>query len=129
MATWNELVGYLARNYSCNINGDTVTLPYSFSDGRTQNVFVTLGGNNEWGEWAHVASAIADTSQIGKLEAICREIHFKICGGIVIDGNFIVLRATLPLLNLDDNEIDHSIALVVNIAEEMEKKYIGTDNF
>lgn len=129
MATWNELVGYLATNYSCTINGNLITLPYSFPDGRTQNVYVSLAGNEARGEWVHIASAIADTSHIGKLEAICREIQFKLCGGIVVDGNFIVLRDALPLMNLNDNEIGESIDLIVNTAEEMEKKYIGADNF
>jgi hypothetical protein len=112
MATWNELVGFLANNYTCTINGSIITLPYTFQNGRTQSVYVTLGGNENQGEWVFISSAIAEISHVGQLEAICRVAHSKICGGIVIDGNHIVIRDSMPLLNLDDTEINSSISLV-----------------
>ena len=129
MTTWNELVGFLATNYTCTINGNSVSLPYSFDDGRTQTVFVNQAGNETHGEWVHVTSAVADVSHVGKLEAICRFTASKLCGGVIIDGTFIVIRDTMPLENLDANEINSSMDLVVGIAEELEKMFIGTDNF
>ena len=129
MTTWNELVGFLATNYSCNINNNVITLPYTFQNGRTQNVHVTLGGNETHGDWVFISSAIAETNYIGQLEAICRVAGSKICGGVVIDGNHIVIRDSMPLLNLDDTEINASIALVVGIADELEQMFIGRDNF
>ena len=129
MTTWNELVGFLATNYTCTINGNSVSLPYSFDDGRTQTVFVNQAGNETQGEWVHITSAVADVSHVGKLEAICRITASKLCGGVIIDGTFIVIRDTMPLENLDANEINSSMDLVVGIAEELEKMFIGTDNF
>ena len=129
MTTWNELVGFLATNYTCTINGNSVSLPYSCDDGRTQTVFVNQAGNETHGEWVHITSAVADVSHVGKLEAICRITASKLCGGVIIDGTFIVIRDTMPLENLDANEINSSMDLVVGIAEELEKMFIGTDNF
>ena len=129
MTTWNELVGFLATNYTCTINGNSVSLPYSFDDGRTQTVCVNQAGNETHGEWVHITSAVADVSHVGKLEAICRITASKLCGGVIIDGTFIVIRDTMPLENLDANEINSSMDLVVGIAEELEKMFIGTDNF
>jgi hypothetical protein len=64
MTTWNELVGFLATNYTCTINGDSISLPYTFPNGRTQNVFVNRGGNENRGEWVFIISAIADMSHV-----------------------------------------------------------------
>jgi hypothetical protein len=129
MTTWNELVGFLATNYTCTINGTSVSLPYSFPDGRSQNVFVNLDGNEERGEWVYVTSAIADISHIGKLEAICRMATSRICGGVIIDGTFIVLRDAMPLENMDSNEINGLIGTVVGIADELEQMFTGENNF
>ena len=129
MATWNELVGFLATNYKCTINGNSVSLPYSFPDGRTQDVFVNLNGNEHQGEWVYVTSAIAELIHVGKLEAICRVATSRICGGVVIDGNFIVLRDAMPLANLDESEIKGLLATVVAIADELEQMLTGADNF
>jgi hypothetical protein len=129
MTTWNELVGFLATNYTCTINADSVSLPYTFDNGRTQTVFVNKAGNETHGSWVHVTSAIADVSHVGKLEAICRIAASKLCGGVIIDGTFIVVRDTMPLENLDENEINSSVALVVGIADELEQMFTATDNF
>ncbi len=129
MTTWNELVGFLANNYSCTINDNQVVLPYVYQNGRTQNVFVTLGGNEDQGEWVFISSAIAEISQIAQLESICRVASSKICGGIVIDGTHILIRDSMPLLNLNDNEINSSISLVGGIADELEQVFIGRDQF
>lgn len=129
MANWNELVGFLANNYTCSISGDVVTLPYSFQNGRTQNVYVALGGNESQGDWVFVSSAVAEISHVGQLEAICRVANSKICGGVVIDGDHIAIRDSMPLLNLDDTEIESSISLVVSIADELEQMFVGRDNF
>jgi hypothetical protein len=129
MATWNELVGFLATNYQCTINGTQVMLPYTFQNGRSQNVYVTLGGNEDQGEWVFISSAIAEVSHVGQLEAMCRVAGSKICGGIVIDGNHIVIRDSISLFNLDDTEINASIALVVAIADELEQMFVGRDQF
>jgi hypothetical protein len=48
---------------------------------------------------------------------------------VVIDGTFIVIRDTMPLENLDTNEINSSMALVVGIADELEQMFTSTDNF
>ena len=129
MTTWNELVVFVATNYTCTINGTSVSLPYSFPDGRSQNVFVNLDGNEQRGEWVYVTSAIADISHIGKLEAICRMATSRICGGVIIDGSFIVLRDAMPLENMDSNEINGLIATVVGIADELEQIFTGENNY
>lgn len=129
MSTWNEVVGYLATNYTCSIEGDVVTLPYSFPNGRSQNVYVSRAENESWGEWVHIASAVAEINYVGHLEAICRVAGSKLCGGVVIEGNFIVIRDTLPLENLDANEIDSSVGIVVSIADELEQMFAGKDQF
>lgn len=129
MTTWNELVGFLATNYTCTINGDSISLPYTFPNGRTQNVFVNRGGIENRGEWVFIISAIADMSHVSKLEAICRMAMSRICGGVVIDGNFIVVRDAMPLEGIDEDEINGLIATVVEIADELEQMFTGTDNF
>jgi hypothetical protein len=129
MATWNELVGFLATNYSCTVSGDSITLPYTFPNGRSQNVYVNRSGNETRGEWVFISSAIAEIDQVAHLEAICRVVSSKLCGGIVIDGNVIALRDSLPLENLNDNEINSSIDMVVAIADELEQMFAGRDYF
>ena len=53
----------------------------------------------------------------------------RICGGVIIDGTFIVLRDAMPLENMDANEINALIGTVVGIADELEQMFTGENNF
>jgi hypothetical protein len=53
----------------------------------------------------------------------------RICGGVIIDGSFIVLRDAMPLENMDANEINGLIGTVVGIADELEQIFTGENNY
>jgi hypothetical protein len=130
MATWNDVVSYLKANYNCKQEiPELVSLVFKTGDNRSQLVFVELGGNDKVGQFAHVSSAVGNVKDRNKLEAYCLAAKDYILGGIVIDGDFIMLRDSFPLLNLDVNEMEAPLQVILAAADQIESKITGGDNY
>ena len=130
MATWNDVVSHLNSNFKCEkLNDGLISLKFSMSDNRTQLVFVEQAGNENVGEWAAVSSAVGSMKDVNKLKAFCTAVKDWVCGGIVIDGDYIMVRDTFPLANLDVNELEVPLLAVVNAADYIEKNVTGGDSY
>lgn len=129
MATWDDLVSYLKSNYKIAVEKPGfLGLGFNSGDGRSQRVIVEVAGNDEIGVWAKVFSPVADFSA-KSLEAACREASNLVCGGIMVLDDVIWLSDSIPLANLDANEIDFPLRAVVATADILEQKLTGGDRF
>ena len=128
VATWNDIVSYLNANYKCKQESPTV-LKFLFNLGndRSHLVFVELAGNDKIGEFAEVSAAVGTSKEFNKLEAFCRAANSYVAGGIVIEGDVILLRDTFPLLNLDINELEAPLHVIVGAADRIEAEITGGD--
>jgi hypothetical protein len=130
MATWNDVVAHLEANYKCKKQSPTlIGLNFTMPENRSQIVWVETRGDEGFGEWVIVSSAVAGVDQMSKLEKICRAVNKSFIGGVVIEGEYIMIRDAFPLANLDVNELEQPLHFLTLTAEVIEKTVTGGDNF
>lgn len=130
MATWNDIVSYLNANYKCKQESTTMlSLVFDMGNDRSHVVFVELAGNDEIGEFAKVSAVVGTSKEFNKLEAFCRAATPYVTGGIVIEGDAILLRDAFPLLNLDTNELVAPLEVITFAADRIESEITGGDDY
>ena len=130
MATWNDVMNHIKANFKYEIIAEgLVKLQFDMGGGRSQLVFISRVGNEKIGEWAGVASPVGGIDKVKKLEAYCRAVNDWVCGGIVIFADYIMLRDTFPLENLDVNEFNLPLLTIVDAADEIERTITGGDAY
>ncbi|HEV2779008.1 MAG TPA: hypothetical protein VGX25_06355 [Actinophytocola sp.] len=137
MATWAQLVAFIRQEYE--IIGDEpdeirILLRYHTDDDdnqpeRTQMVVVAREILDRREDWVQIASPFARVHEVD-LRAVLAEVGLTtVVGGVAVIGEYVVLRHSLPLTNLDINEFVDPLLLVTGSAELLEQKFIGRDNF
>ena len=130
MATWNDVVAHLEANYKCTKHSpNVISLLFNMPENRSQVVWVEIAGNDRIGEWAAISSAVGSAKDTKKLASLCREATKIVLGGIVIEGDFILIRDSFPLVNLDINELEVPLKLIVVAADALEKQITGGDDY
>lgn len=130
MATWNDIVSYLNANYKCKQESTTMlSLVFDMGNDRSHLVFVELAGNDKIGEFAKVSAVVGTSKEFNKLEAFCRAATPYVTGGIVIEGDAILLRDAFPLLNLDTNELEAPLEVITFAADRIESEITGGDDY
>ena len=130
MANWNDVVSYLNANYKCKEESSTMlSLHFDMGNDRSQVMWVELAGNDKIGEFAKVSSAVGTSKDFNKLEAFCRAATPYVTGGIVIEGDLILVRDSFPLLNLDINELEAPLKVIIAAADRIESEITGGDDY
>ena len=96
---------------------------------RSQLVFIwhiTLNEGRE--EWAQIESPIGELGSVD-LAAALQRVSNTVCGGLALVHNLVSFRHSVPLLNLNINELEWPLGMVVNTADELEKALVGGDRF
>ena len=127
MATWNDLEKYITSNFHVTPNAPAGMIGILFPVGdRKQQVFIRRKGNDKIGEWAIVTSPIGKVSA-AKLKEITQEAFGLVCGGIVMFEDVVMISHSVPLENLDINEISVPLIAITLAADVLEEKYTGKD--
>lgn len=96
---------------------------------RTQMVVIAREILDRREEWVQIASPFARVDQID-LAKVLEEIGTTtVVGGAVIMGPYLVLRHSVPLINLDINEFVDPLELVGLTAEDLEENFTGRDDY
>lgn len=96
---------------------------------RTQTVVIAREVLDRREEWIQIASPFAKVDQVD-LARVLEEIgNTTVVGGAVIMGPYLVLRHSLPLVNLDINEFTDPLELVTLAAEDLEEMFTGRDDY
>ncbi|GGM33603.1 hypothetical protein GCM10012275_01260 [Longimycelium tulufanense] len=130
MTTWNDLVGFARSAYKVlEERPDEVRLLYEFDDDRSQTVLLgreVLDGQHEW---VQIASPCGEVAYVD-LKALLEEVgHNTVAAGVAIMGDYVVLRHSLPLENMDPNEFIQPLALLAATADELEEQFSGGDDY
>lgn len=135
MATWAELATFIRRTYEVvRDEPDEIRIRLRFDADideaeRGQVMIIaheTIAGA---GDWVQIATPFAQADEVD-LRAVLEEAGGTlVVGSVVIMGDYVVLRHTLPLINLDDNEFIEPLHLVAGAAEQFEKTFTGRDDF
>lgn len=135
MATWRELVTYIKQSYRVvREDPEEIRIRLRFRKDpedpeRTQMVVIAREVLDKREEWVQIATPFARADEVD-LRTVLEEIgHTTVVGGAVVMGDYLVLRHSLPLVNLDINEFTDPLELVTGSAELLEEQITGRDDF
>jgi hypothetical protein len=138
VATWAELVKFIRREYEViGDEPDEITILFRYEDEdddddfrnrRSQMVAVVRESVTPREDWVQIASPFARVGQVD-LRAVLETVgSTTVVGGVAIIGDFVMLRHSLPLINLDLNEFIDPLALVSRWADRLERRFVGRDD-
>jgi hypothetical protein len=130
MATWGDLVAFVRTEYRVTrVETDEIRIEVEFEDERRQAVVIYREVLDQREEWVQIASPCGKAAEVN-LPALLAELGgTAVCGGAVIMGEYVAVRHSLPLENLDINEFTDPLALVAGVADELEEKFTGGDGY
>lgn len=145
MARWADLVMFIRRNYEVvRVGPEEIRIRIRYDqdlddEGRAQIVIVSrdlldttqaeLADENGKTEWAQIVTPFAKVDQVD-LEWVLSDLgDHTVVGGVAVMGEYVVLRHTVPLANLDLNEFIVPLELVAGSGEWLEKRFTGRDDF
>lgn len=130
MATWDDIAAFVRSEYRViEDTGDEIRILIEYEDDRSQVIMVcreVLDKKEDWVQVASVCGLVADVDlrlllkEIGETSVVC---------GAVIMGEHVVLRHSLPLMNLDINEFLDPLQLVADTADHVEEAFFGGDGY
>ncbi|MBP2478916.1 hypothetical protein JOF53_007788 [Crossiella equi] len=129
MATWDELVSFVKRSYTVVAESpDELRLLVRFEDDRSQTVLLGREVLDSRHEWVQICSPCGEVGQVDLRKFLVEVGHNNVAGGVVIMGDHLVLRHTVPLENMDINEFTEPLALLAATADELEEQFSGEDD-
>jgi hypothetical protein len=136
LADWGDLVTYIRQSYDVILyKPDEVRIRVSFSDdeddllGRRQIMVVAHEILDQKEDWVQIATPFARIEQVDLREVLMEAGDTIVVGGVVLMGDYVVLRHSLPLINLDINEFTDPLDLVASGAEQLERRFTGRDDY
>lgn len=128
MANWSDLASYIRSRYDVTDDaGDFMKLVFDLGDGRSQVIFVAATNKPE-GDFAVISSPFARVGSVDAIDVL-REVGGHSIGGVVVMGDRFFLRHTVPLADLDIDEFTGPFQTVLTVADSLEQRYMGSDEF
>ncbi|MER7079511.1 hypothetical protein SAMN02982929_03564 [Saccharopolyspora kobensis] len=141
MATWEDLAAFVRAEYAVAEDVDTETeyriiedgddeirVLVEYEDDRSQIVIIyreRLDGREDWVQVVSVIGRAADVDlqkllwELGQVSVVC---------GAVIMGEHVLLRHSVPLLNLDINEFTDPLNFIAETADHLEEMFFRDDD-
>jgi hypothetical protein len=130
MASWVDLVTFIRTEYRVSrVEPDEIRIEVEFEDERRQAVVVYREVLDQREEWVQIASPCGKAAEVNLLALLTEIGATAVVGGLVIMGEYVAVRHSLPLENLDINEFVDPLALVAGVADELEEKFTGGDGY
>lgn len=146
MATWQDLRSFISSEYRpaperdddqreddpeyriIESSEDEIRILVEYEDDRSQIILVCHERLDNREDWVQLVSVIGRASdadmrkvleELGQVSAVC---------GAVIIGDHLVLRHSLPLVNLDINEFVDPLNFVAETADHLEEQFFHEDD-
>ena len=135
MASWPDLVRFIELEYDVTRREpDEIRVRLHFGgqdvdDGERTQIAVVAREDVDGQEWVQIATPFARTDDVDVAAVLAEIGSTTVVGGAVIMGDYLVLRHSLPLVNLDINEFVEPLELVVGSAELLEEQFTGGDDY
>ncbi len=130
MATWADLSAYIHSNYKVSdFDDNMIKLVFETGDLRSQVVILwhlVLSDGSE--EWIQIESPFGELGSVDLAKAL-QAIGNTVCGGLALVGNLVTFRHSLPLQNVNINELESPPGLVTTTADHLERTLTGGDRF
>ena len=135
MANWGDLVAYIRHEYRVvRDDPDEIRIRLIFGDEpdteqRAQIMVIAHEILDQQEDWVQIATPFARHEEVDLLEVLTEVGESTIVGGLAVMGDHLVLRHSLPLINLDINEFIDPLELVAGAAELLEQQFTGRDDY
>ena len=135
MTSWRDLATFIRQQYKVvRDEPDELRIRIRFQsdpeeEERTQIVVIAREVLDRRDEWIQIATPFARIDEVDVVTVLAEVGHTTVVGGVVAMGEYLVLRHSLPLANLDINEFVDPLALVTSSAEVLEEQLTGRDDF
>jgi hypothetical protein len=136
LADWGDLVAYIRNSYDViQYKPDEVRIRVTFGSdeedllGRRQIMVVAHEILDQKEDWVQIATPFARVEEVDLHEVLTEAGNTIVVGGVVLMGDYLVLRHSLPLIHLDINEFTDPLDLVASGAEQLERRFTGRDDF
>jgi hypothetical protein len=136
LADWGDLVAYIRHSYDViRYEPNEVRIRVSFVKdeedilGRQQIMVVAHEILDQKEDWVQIATPFARLGQVDLREVLTEVGNTIVVGGVAVMGDYVVLRHSLPLINLDINEFTDPLDLVASGAEQLERRFTGRDDY
>jgi hypothetical protein len=135
MAAWRDLVTFIRQEYRViRDEPEEIRIRMHFGGDpdipdRAQVVVVAREILDKKEDWVQIATPFARVDEVD-LQTVLEEVgNTIVVGGLAIMGEHVVLRHSLPLINLDINEFMDPLELVAGSAELLEQQFTGRDDY
>ena len=132
MATYKQFEAYLKKNLKVIQPEDApkgfMALNYALPKDRSHMVFVAPGPENElFGPTATLIAPIGELTakQVDTALTMCSNLLY----GLVKIGEYVYVKTTLLLENIDENEIHIPLNMICWNADILEGKILGQDRY
>ncbi|GAB3672529.1 hypothetical protein [Saccharopolyspora tripterygii] len=148
MATWEDLSKFIRTEYLpapeddddeeleeepeyriIESSEEEIRILVEYEDDRSQIVIVCRERLDDTEDWVQVVSVIGRADQVD-LHKLLDELGQTsvVCGAVII-GEHVVLRHSVPLLNLDINEFVDPLNFVAETADHLEEMFFPEDDY
>ncbi|HEY3607436.1 MAG TPA: hypothetical protein VGL06_08040 [Pseudonocardiaceae bacterium] len=130
MATWGDLVAFIRSEFHVTrVEPDEIRILVEFEDERKQAVIVYREILDKREEWVQIASPCGKAAEVNLLGLLTQLGSGAVVGGAVVMGEYVVIRHSLPLVNLQINEFVDPMSLLAGTADELEQMFTGGDGY
>jgi hypothetical protein len=130
MATWKDLVAYIRSEYEVlRDEPDQIRILFEFEDERTQVIVLSHEVMDQKYDWVQIASPCGLAAELDLVRVLTEIGERTVACGAAIMGEYLVIRHSLPLENLDINEFEDPLNLLAGTADLLEEMFVGGDEF
>jgi hypothetical protein len=127
-ATWADVVRHLTDNYKPEkLSDSNYKLLFGLGN-RSQLAFVRRASSRQDEHWCLLESPIGKVAD-AKLRALLEAADEVICGGVVVADGRATYKHALPVATFNAADFDMALRAVALTADELERKFVGGDEF
>lgn len=129
MATWRDFKAFVKSGYRVvRDRPDLMQLDVRTASDRSQSVYLSHRVLRKNEDWLIIESPFAEATDVD-LDKVLETAGRMVVGGVVVVGQYLVIRHAVPLANLDTNEFERPLQLVTRAADQLEREMHGEDQF
>ena len=123
MATKQQAIDFMKSKYTVEDLGDDMfKMLFNLQNGRSQLIFASFNDS-----WIQFSSKFASVDELTPKQALEASSDW-ICG-IQLIGEGYFVRNVVSLKDLDESDFVENLELVMNVADSIEEKSVGGDNW
>lgn len=129
MASWRDLQGYVRHRFEViEDNPRWLQVVVPTRSGRTQSVYIWHRQPKRREDWVLLASPFALANQVDLKRTLT--IAGQIApAGVALVGKQLAIRHSLPLANMDPNELEDPMEIISEAADDLERALRETDYY